>query len=189
MDPAPTRSTGVNEAIVEPGVALGATAEEESFEALYRRTFPRVYAYVASLLRERAAAEDVTAQAFERAYRKRNGFRAGRGSREAWLFGIARNAALDELRRRKRRASLEAEPEDLAAPDLDDRADAALRRASVRAALAGLDPRERELVALKFMAGLSNAEIARVLGISESNAGTKLHRTVNKLREACDGRP
>jgi RNA polymerase sigma-70 factor (ECF subfamily) len=59
----------------------------------------------------------------------------------------------------------------------------------VRAALAGLDAREREIVALKFMAGLSNAEIARVLGISESNAGTKLHRTVNKLREACDGRP
>ena len=46
---------------------------------------------------------------------------------------------------------------------------------------------ERELIALKFFAGLSNAEIAAVLGISESNAGTKLHRAVNKLREACDG--
>jgi RNA polymerase sigma-70 factor (ECF subfamily) len=190
MDPPPARSTGVNEAIAEPGVALGATTDEaESFEALYRRTFPRVYAYVASLLRERAAAEDVTAQAYERAYRKRNGFRATRGTREAWLFGIARNAALDELRRRKRRASLEGEPADADAPDFDDHADGALRRATVRTALAQLDARERELVALKFMAGLSNAEIARVLGISESNAGTKLHRTVNKLREACDGRP
>jgi RNA polymerase sigma-70 factor (ECF subfamily) len=189
MDPPPARSTGVNEAIVEPGVALGAKAEEaESFEALYRRTFPRVYAYVASLLRERAAAEDVTAQAFERAYRKRNRFRAARGTREAWLFGIARNAALDELRKRKRRASLESEPEDPAMPDFDGHADSAVRRATVRAALAQLDSRERELVALKFMAGLSNAEIARVLGISESNAGTKLHRTVNKLREACDER-
>jgi RNA polymerase sigma factor (sigma-70 family) len=189
MDPVSARSTGVNEAIVEPGVALGVAAEEESFEALYRRTLPRVYAYVASLLRERAAAEDVTALAFERAYRKRHRFRATRGTREAWLFGIARNAALDELRKRQRRATLEGEPADIAAPDLDDHADTALRRATVRAALAELDARERELVALKFMAGLSNAEIARVLGISESNAGTKLHRTVNKLREACDGRP
>ena len=48
----------------------------ETFEALYRRTFPRVYGYVASLLRDRAAAEDVTALAFERAYRKRLSFRA-----------------------------------------------------------------------------------------------------------------
>ena len=50
-----------------------------------------------------------------------------------------------------------------------------------------LDARERELVALKFFAGLANAEIAAVLGISESNAGTKLHRVVTKLREVCDG--
>jgi RNA polymerase sigma factor (sigma-70 family) len=188
MDRPLARSTGVNEALAEPAPVLAHPAEADSFEALYRRTFPRVYAYVASLLRDRAAAEDATALAFERAYRKRRGYRPGRGTREAWLFGIARNAALDELRRRKRRASLEADPEDLAAPALDDHADLALRRETVRAALAQLDARERELVALKFMAGLSNAEIARVLGVSESNVGTRLHRTVNKLREACDGR-
>ena len=89
----------------------------DTFEDLYRRAFPRVYAYVASLLRDTSAAEEVTAQAFERAYRKRRTFKPGRGSADAWLFGIARNAALDELRRRKRRAALEAEPEDAAAPD------------------------------------------------------------------------
>jgi len=188
MDPPPARSTGVNEAIAEPAPALAATTEAESFEALYRRTFPRVYAYVASLLRDRAAAEDATALAFERAYRKRRGYRPGRGTREAWLFGIARNAALDELRGRKRRATLEADPEDVDVPAPDDQADLALTRETVRAALAKLAPRERELVALKFMAGLSNAEIAAVLGVSESNVGTRLHRTVNKLREACDGR-
>jgi RNA polymerase sigma factor (sigma-70 family) len=55
----------------------------------------------------------------------------------------------------------------------------------VRRALEALDARERELVALKFAGGLANAEIARVLGISESNAGTKLHRTIEKLRKAC----
>ena len=71
------------------------------------------------------------------------------------------------------------------------RADApemALRREVVRAALDALEPRERDLVMLKFMGGLSNAEVARVLGISESNAGTKLHRTLTKLREACHER-
>ena len=52
--------------------------------------------------------------------------------------------------------------------------------------MAALSARERELVALKFFAGLTNAEIADVLGVSESNAGTRLHRTVEKLRRACD---
>jgi RNA polymerase sigma-70 factor (ECF subfamily) len=56
----------------------------------------------------------------------------------------------------------------------------------VQAALAELDPRERELIALKFHAGLRNADIARVLGMSESNVGTRLHRTITKLRKACD---
>ncbi len=177
----------MNEAIAErvPGLAGDIP---ETFEALYERAFPKVYAYVASLVRDRSAAEDVTAQAFERAYRKRRSYRASRGSAEAWVFGIARNAALDELRKRKRRATLETEPEDTESPSPDEAAEGALRRAVVREALAGLDGAERDLVALKFMGGLTNAEIARVLGLSESNAGTKLHRTLTKLREACDDR-
>jgi RNA polymerase sigma-70 factor (ECF subfamily) len=169
--------------LAEP--ATGA-AVSEPFEELYRRAFPRVYAYVATLLRDRSAAEEVTAQAFERAYRKRRGFKPARGTADAWLFGIARNAALDELRRRKRRAVLEADPGDAAALTADEHAERALLRETVRAALATLDPRERDLVALKFSAGLSNAEIARVIGGTESNAGTRLHRVVEKLRKACD---
>jgi RNA polymerase sigma factor (sigma-70 family) len=178
----------VNEAVAERMPVVTGT-ERETFAALYERTFPRVYAYVASLLRDRSAAEDVTAQAFERAYRKRSSYRPRRGSVEAWLFGIARNAALDELRRRKRRASLEADPEDTTAATADEHAELALRRDAVRAALATLDGHERDLLALKFSAGLSNAEIARVLGVSESNAGTRLHRTLTKLRKACDDAP
>jgi RNA polymerase sigma-70 factor, ECF subfamily len=178
------RSRGVGEALVEP-VALMTGSQTERFAELYERTFPRVYAYVASLLRDRAAAEDVTAQAFERAYRKRGSYRAGRGTMEAWLFGIARNAALDELRRRKRRAGLDGEHEDSGAPSPHDHAELAVRRETVRVALASLDGRERDLIALKFAGGLTNAEIGRILGMSESAVGTRLHRTITKLREAC----
>jgi RNA polymerase sigma-70 factor, ECF subfamily len=174
----------VNEAIVE-SVPLVAAARSEGFAELYERTFPRVYAYVASLLRDRSAAEDVTAQAFERAYRKRRSYRPAKGSMDAWLFGIARNAALDELRRRKRHAVLQGDPEDAASPSPEDQAELAVRRETVRAALASLDGQERDLVALKFAGGLSNVEIARVLGLTESNVGTRLHRTITKLREAC----
>jgi RNA polymerase sigma-70 factor, ECF subfamily len=174
----------VNEAVVQ-SVPLAGTGQSEGFAELYERTFPRVYAYVASLLRDRSAAEDVTAQAFERAYRKRRSYRPARGSMDAWVFGIARNAALDELRKRKRRAVLEVDPEDDASPSPEDQADLALRRETVRAALRSLDGHERDLIALKFAGGLSNGEIAGVLGVSESNVGTRLHRTITKLREAC----
>jgi RNA polymerase sigma-70 factor, ECF subfamily len=151
-----------------------------SFEALYRASAEAVFAYVASLLRDRSAAEEVTAAAFERAFRKRRSFDPRRGTQRAWLFGIARNAALDELRRRKRAATLTDEPaaEDAVTEDVE-------RRATVRAALAGLDPRDRELIALKFHAGLGNAEIGAVLGISANNAGTRVHRALTRLREAC----
>jgi RNA polymerase sigma factor (sigma-70 family) len=156
------------------------------FEALYRAARDDVYAYVATLLRDRTAAEDVTAAAFERAYRKQRTYKAARGSERAWLFGIARNAALDELRRRKRAAALAAEPADVDASLPEDAAEAAMRRAAVRVALARLEARERELIALKFHAGLDNSEIAAVLGVSVSNAGTQLHRAMTKLREAVE---
>ncbi|HEY5317952.1 MAG TPA: sigma-70 family RNA polymerase sigma factor [Solirubrobacteraceae bacterium] len=159
------------------------------FEALYRTSRDDVYAYVATLLHDRVAAEDVTALAFERAYRRRRTFDRRRGEERAWLFGIARNAALDELRRRRRLAALVTDPEDVEAAEPEDGADIALRRTTVRAALAALPARDRELIALKFHAGLSNAEVARVLGVSESNAGTMLHRTIEKLRKACDATP
>jgi RNA polymerase sigma-70 factor (ECF subfamily) len=156
---------------------------EETFERLYRASRDDVYAYAAGLLRDRSAAEEVTSVAFERAYRRRRQFDPQRGSHRAWLFGIARNAALDELRRRKRIA--EAGPEPLPAAGADPGEDA-VRRATVRTAMRKLDARERELVALRFFAGLSAAETAKVIGTSESNASTKLHRTIEKLRRACD---
>jgi RNA polymerase sigma factor (sigma-70 family) len=176
------RSTGVIDAapVAESQTPL------QRFEALYRSSRDDVFAYVTTLLGDRAAAEDVTALAFERAYRRRSSFDRRRGEERAWLFGIARNAALDELRRRRRLATLVAEPEAQDAIGPDDGAEVALRRTAVRSALAALPAREREVVALKFHAGLRNTEIATVLGVSESAAGSLLHRTMQKLREACD---
>ena len=186
MEPWARRSTGVISTMsvtLDPPTSAGPAPLD--FDALYRSSRDDVYAYVVTLLRSRSTAEDVTAQAFERAFRKARSYDPGKGGPRAWLFGIARNAALDELRRRKRRAGLEGDPEDLARPAPDDQAELALRRQVVRAALAALDGRERDLIALKFAGGLSNAEIGRVLGMSESAVGTRLHRTVTKLREAC----
>lgn len=185
-DPGLARSKGVSQTLV--AVATDAPPVGElAFDQLYRSSRDDVYAYAAGLLRDRAAAEDVTATAFERAYRKRTRFDPARGNARAWLFGIARNAALDELRRRGRQAELAADPVDAESLTDPHPAERSELRLLLVGALAELEARERELVALKFFAGLSNTEIAGVLGITESNAGTKLHRAVTKLREACDG--
>ena len=165
---------------------LPATAARAlDFDALYRDARDDVFAYTATLLRDSAAAEDVTAQAFERAYKRRSRFDARRGSPRAWLFGIARNAALDELRRRKRVETAEMPPP-AHEPTPDEAAQLAAERDAVRRALGKLGARDRELIALKYHADLSNAEIAEVVGVSVSNAGTLLNRAMNKLREAFD---
>jgi len=168
--------------LAEPADGVEAGAR---FEALYRSSAADVYAYVAALLRDRSAAEDVTALAFERAFRRRALFDLRRGTPRAWLFAIARNAALDELRRRRRTGALLRDVADVSAED--EAADAALaeRRLLVREGLAALAPADREVILLKFLGRLSNGELARVLGCSESNAGTRLHRAVERLREVC----
>jgi RNA polymerase sigma-70 factor (ECF subfamily) len=182
MDPRGDRSKGVTATTATlPATAAGAL----DFEALYRSAREDVVAYAPTLLRDRGAAEDVTAQAFERAYRRRSRFDARRGTPRAWLFGIARNAAHDELRRRKRAETVEVPgPLEPAAPD--EAAELAAQREAVRAALSRLPSRDREVIALKYHAELSNAELAAVLGVSPTNAGTLLHRAMTKLRETID---
>jgi RNA polymerase sigma-70 factor (ECF subfamily) len=182
MDPGDSRSEGVTATTA----TLPASADRAlDFDALYRDSRDDVFAYAATLLRDSAAAEDVTASSFERAYKKRSRFDARRGSPRAWLFGIVRNAALDELRRRKR-ALTTTLPDPPSEPAPDEAAELAAERDAVRAALATLAARDREVIALKFHADLSNAEIAEVIGVSVSNAGTLLNRAMNKLREAVD---
>lgn len=161
-----------------------AQLDEASFDALFRECMRDVHGYALSLLGERAAAEDVTALAFERLFRARRRLDPRRGSPRALLFTIARNAALDELRRRRRQPLASSAAERLAsepavAPAETEEIE---RRESVRVALEALPMRDREIVLLKFHGQLSNAELAQALGISESNAGTRLSRALNRLR-------
>jgi RNA polymerase sigma-70 factor, ECF subfamily len=160
--------------------------DREDFETLFRECAGDVHGYLVSLLGDRASAEDITALAFERLYRSRTRLDRRRGTPRAWLFAIARNAALDELRRRRRGgyAALAADE----VPDAGSQQDAlehAERRVAVAEALASLPLRERELVLLKFHGQLSNGELARAMGISESNVGTRLHRALTNLRRHC----
>ncbi|MEA2209850.1 MAG: hypothetical protein QOF54_2327 [Solirubrobacteraceae bacterium] len=178
----------------------GGELDVPEFERLFRDCAGDVHGYVYSLLGDRAGAEDVTALAFERLYRSRARLDRRRGTPRAWLFTVARNAALDELRRRRRhlddpreRERIDLDPSTgavaLAGPtheaDPAETIEQAERRATVHAALLALPLREREIVLLKFHGQLTNGELARVLGISQSNAGTRVHRALTRLRGSC----
>ena len=109
------------------------------FEALYRSSAARRLRVRRLAAARPRAAEDVTALAFERAYRRRALFDVRRGSARAWLFAIARNAALDELRRRRRTGALLREIADESRASESSTRELAERRLLVREGLASLD--------------------------------------------------
>jgi RNA polymerase sigma-70 factor (ECF subfamily) len=162
------------------------------WDAVYREELPRVFNFHRYRVFDRSTAEDLTSTTFEKAWRARQRYRKDRASASTWLLSIARNVAIDHLRRTKRRPEVPLEND--AVPDRVTPEDEAVRREEQRrlqALLADLPPRERELVALKYGAGATNRAIAKLTGLSESNVGTVLHRTVGRLRAAWDegGRP
>ena len=169
------------------------TVEEAiDWDAVYREELPRVLNFLRYRVFDPATAEDLTSVTFEKAWRARQRYRKDRASVSTWLLSIARNVAIDHFRRARTRS--EVPLEDDAVPDAVTPETEAVRRDEQRrlgALLAGLPPRERELIALKYGAGATNRAIATLTGLSESNVGTILHRTVVTLRVGWDegGRP
>ena len=127
-------------------------------------------------------AEDLTAETFEKAWKHRERYREDLASFSTWLFIIARRIAADHFRKRRRTVPLE-EAMRLAGPQtLEEEAQERGQFTRLSALLARLAERERELVALKYGAGLTNRAIARISGLSESNVSTILHRLTSQLR-------
>jgi RNA polymerase sigma-70 factor (ECF subfamily) len=172
-------------------VAVG-EAEAVDWDAVYREELPRVYNFHRYRVFDRATAEDLTSVTFEKAWRARRRYRKDRAGVSTWLLAIARNVAIDHYRRAKARPEVPLENEavaDVSTPEKEWAREAELRR--LGRLVAERPRRERELIALKYGAGATNRAIAKLTGLSESNVGTILHRTVVALRAAWDegGRP
>ena len=162
-------------------------AREADWNALYADQLPRVYNYFRYRVGSGAVAEDLTSQTFEKAWTARHRYRRDLAAFSTWLMTIARNVATDHYRRRRDHAPLEA-TEHVAGGE-DPEALAVRREAYERLLrlLLALAERDRELVSLKYGAGLTNRDIARQLRLTETNVGTLLHRVVQKLRTGWDG--
>lgn len=155
-----------------------------AFEELYRDFVNRVYGYVRAHVGSAADAEDVTAQVFMRAYEAYDRFEPVGATPSAWLFRIARNAALDHLRATGRRERLVRAAGHEASPESDPAAVAEERiaHAGLVALLAELGERQRAVIALRH-SGLSFAEVGEVVGSSEDAAKMAYHRAIRALRE------
>src|SRR5512139_2795647 len=152
------------------------------WDAVYREEMPRVFNYFRYRGFERATAEDLTSATFEKAWRARDRYRRDRAAVATWLLAIARNAAIDHLRRSRPAVPLaEGSLRDEETPETQALREAQSRR--LRALVAALPERERELLALKYGAEATNRAIATITGLSESNVGTILHRTIGTLRD------
>ncbi|RFU42228.1 RNA polymerase sigma factor [Actinomadura logoneensis] len=178
----------------DAAVISGSLADPDRFAAIYDRHFADIYRYVAARL-GRDTADDLAAETFVTAFRKRDGFDPARGGVRPWLFGIATN--LVALHRRAERRRYDALARAHAASSLPDE-DAPDERIAARVTAEGARPRladalaalpegDRDALLLVSVAGLGYDEVGQALGIPAGTVGSRLSRARRKLREALGG--
>lgn len=150
-------------------------AAEPDWDAVYAEQLPRVYNFFRYRCGPGADVEELTARTFEKAWRARHRYRRDLAAFATWLLSIARNVAIDDFRASRAYLPLEVavgveaggrSPEDAAVFQSD--------AARLAALLERLPERDRELLSLKYGAGMTNRDIAAATGLSESNVGTIL---------------
>lgn len=157
-------------------------AVEVDWAAVYQAEVPRVYNFFRYRVGDNQLAEDLTAETFEKAWCNRQRYQSDLSAFSTWLFTIARHVAADYFRRPHPEVSLAAAP--LAEETVESLIQQRLDFERLSSLLAQLTDRDRELVALKYGAGLTNRTIARLSRMNESTVGTILHRLMQQLRAA-----
>jgi RNA polymerase sigma-70 factor (ECF subfamily) len=163
-----------------------AARDEAAFAALYRETSAKLYGVVARILTRGDAAADALQEAYVRIWEKAREFDPAKGSPLAWMATIARNRALDEVRR-VRPGSLEDLPESFE-PAADEVDPLAARERSEELAkllncLHALDGEKRAVVLLAYYRGLSREALAQRFGRPAPTIKTWLHRSLAQLRD------
>jgi RNA polymerase sigma factor (sigma-70 family) len=168
---------------VEADAILRAQADPEDFEALYQLYSNRIYFY---LLRKTGNAEnaaDLTQQVFIRIFRSIRHYRPGNGPFAGWAFAIARNTHRTFLGKKQLEIVWDISPENaLEAGNVISTPDS-VGFGALMPLLAKLEPREQELIHLRFEIGLRIPEIASALGISNDAAKKAMQRTLKKIKD------
>jgi RNA polymerase sigma-70 factor (ECF subfamily) len=160
--------------------------ESAAFEAFVREHQRMVHAIARQYVKDDNAADDVTQEAFIRAYRGIDGVRE-RAHLKTWLYSLTKNAAIDWLRSHKRRfVSLEEAEIDVVEPRRDDGGEKADMLDTVLKVLDDLRADYREIILMRYLEKLSYNQIAEALGMTVGAVGEKLHRVRNIIMERCE---
>lgn len=163
----------------DPRTPPGRNREEERFAALHREMYPRVKAYAMRRTMNSTTADEIAAETFEVAWRRRDIVVRDPLS---WLLGIARGLVANRQRGDRRRDELGTRlAQEWVA---SDHADLVADRAELLFALASLRDDEREVLVLLAWDGLERSEAARVLGCSRGTLAVRLHRARRRLEAA-----
>jgi RNA polymerase sigma-70 factor (ECF subfamily) len=161
---------------------------DDAFSVVYRLTASGLVSYAYGMLRDRPAAEDAVQQAFLELARSAPAIRGDGRSLRAWLYKSVRFGCLDEIRRRERHP----ETPTATLPDRGLVDELELPDPALRAALLTLNERQRSLIVLRHVVGLSGEEVARVVGIPRTAvyaAVARAERRLKKELEAIESAP
>ncbi len=144
----------------------------------------RIFALIYGIIRDRHEVEDVAQEVFLKVYSRIDAF-DGRSQFYTWLYRVAANAAKDHLKKRSRRPAVAFEEEE-SLPDRGrgphEAAETAELRRRVRAEIAALPVRHREILTLRELDGLAYTRIAEILGISLGTVESRIHRARERLK-------
>lgn len=165
--------------------ADGRRRQKQSFEALYRESYDRVYNYVYLRMGGGSDVEDVVADAYMKAARAFDRFDPHRAQFSTWVIRIAQNVIVDHWRRDRTTVALDNVSE--AAFAVPDDTDAIADRQLVGQLLGALTPEEADLVLMKYRDGKRNVDIAKELGMNPSTVASKLFNALRKMRDISEG--
>lgn len=166
-------------------LAVAATRDIQAFSELYEYYFPLIYNYIYARIGEGDKTDDLTSQVFEKIVTKINSYNPAYGAFSTWIFKIAQNTIIDYYRKNNRITVVYTEGyTDISFDDdpLDEMIILREEKKNLLDCLSKLSDRERNIIALKFWAQLSNLEISEVVKESSNHVAVILYRAIKKLK-------
>ena len=161
-------------------------SKREVFAELFDEFMPKVFRYIHYKISDQQLTEDLTSTIFEKALVNFDKYSSDKAAFSTWIFSIARNTLIDYYRTNKVKMQVsldEAIETPSKEPSPQDEAEKKAEHECIRGCLSRLPEDDQELIRLKFAGEFNNRQIAKILGLSESNVGVRLFRAVKKLRE------
>ncbi len=167
-----------------PGTTMIGRMRPETFERMFEEYAEQLFSFLAYRTGNRALAEDLLADTFERVLRTKHRYDPRRGAEKQWLYTIALNILRDHARRQAtEHRAFERVSAGSSAAETDSALESLGTRDELTAALATLNEDEREAIALRFGADLKLREVAKLLGDGESAVEARIYRGLRKLRD------